>query len=89
MKGGIPEAANTRELSGLRAVTQKIWLVRSVWPLDWEWEPDERLTTNPRVEQKDLHMGPCLQGIPCTGKTWSTRRAPIPPADGSLDRGTK
>ena len=37
-----------------RSAVSISWFLRSVWPLDWGWYPEDRLTVAPRSEQNSL-----------------------------------
>lgn len=67
---------------------------QSLWPLEWWWCPEERLTDEPNATQKALHtrevkcgrrLETMSQGIP-----WRWLHQQLPYAvEGSLGRGTK
>lgn len=78
--------------------TSSSWLHLSVWPLDWGWYPDMRLTDAPRALQSSLqtwemNCGPRSEmmsvGMPWMRKTWRTRSWAVSNADGNLDTWTK
>ena len=74
------------------------WLARSVWPFDWGWKPEDKLTDVPSSVQKAfqnlaVNWGPLSEtislGIPCSLTTWVINSCAVSEAEGSLVRGTK
>ncbi len=72
------------------------WLVRSVCPLDWGWNPDDRLAVAPISWQKafqnlDANWGPRSDttswGKPCNLKTCCSTISAVCGAEGSFGKG--
>ena len=70
------------------------WFAPSVWPLDWGWKPDERLTDVPNNVQNALqNWGPLSETI-SVGMPWIItmcviRSCAVSDAEGNLVSGTK
>ncbi len=79
-----------------RRVVSRSWFIRSIWPLDSGWNPDDRLAVAPTSLQKapqnrDENWGPrsetISRGIPNTRKTWFMRSSAVSLAEGNFGRG--
>ncbi len=81
-----------------RNTLSRSWLARSVWPLVWGWNPEDKLTVAPSSRQNslqnlDTNWGPLSEttsaGRPWMRKTWSTTVAAVSLAEGNLGKGIK
>ncbi len=79
-----------------RRVVSRSWLIRSVWPLDSGWNPNDRLAVAPTILQKapqnrdenwGLRSETISRGIPNTRKTWFMISSAVSLAEGNLGRG--
>ena len=80
-----------------RSAVSISWFLRSVWPLDWGWYPEDRLTVAPRSEQNSLQntevnweprSETTSTGMPWRRMTWSSSRSSYAPRFFSLVTGT-